>query len=331
MKIIGIGETVLDLLFKNSQPVAAVPGGSTFNAMVSLGRTAARQFEDLKLLVVTQMGDDQVGGIMSDFMKKNSLSTDAVIFNKGHQSTLSMAFLDSNNDAHYEFYRDSLPSERTLLQEYDANGRIQFCKNDIVLFGSFFAVESDKRELVKSILKDARDAGAIIYYDINFRKRHKGTLEQLRATVEENMAMCDFVRGSLEDINNLYFPESAPGQINTKEVYHNIISRFCRNFICTKGPNPVDLFSGDIHETVSVPRVNTVSTIGAGDNFNAGFIYGLVRYGVDKERSADMTSELWAETAGCAKKFSAAVCCSINNYVDEDFLETALLTPADTL
>jgi len=321
-KIVGIGETVLDLLFKNGQPVAAVPGGSTFNAMVSLGRTAAKKYQDTKLLMLTEMGDDQVGGIMSDFMQKNSLSTDAVIFKKGHQSTLSMAFLDSNNDAHYEFFRDSLPSESTLLEDYNANGRIQFCKNDIVLFGSFFAVEKDKRELVKSILKDAKDAGAIIYYDINFRKNHKGSLEELRSTVEENMAMCDFVRGSLEDINNLYCPEMEPRLINTKEIYHGIISKYCRNFICTKGPNPVDLFSGDIHETVSVPKVTPVSTIGAGDNFNAGFVYGIIANNITKDIAADMSSELWAETANCAKQFSAAVCCSINNYVDEDFLET---------
>ena len=37
-KIIGIGETVLDIIFKDGQPIGAYPGGSTFNAMVSLGR-----------------------------------------------------------------------------------------------------------------------------------------------------------------------------------------------------------------------------------------------------------------------------------------------------
>lgn len=35
--IIGIGETVLDVIFRNDNPTAAVPGGSTFNAMISLG------------------------------------------------------------------------------------------------------------------------------------------------------------------------------------------------------------------------------------------------------------------------------------------------------
>ena len=37
-KVIGIGETILDILFKDSQPTAAVPGGSVFNGIISLGR-----------------------------------------------------------------------------------------------------------------------------------------------------------------------------------------------------------------------------------------------------------------------------------------------------
>ena len=38
-RIIGLGETVLDIIFRNDQPLKAVPGGSTFNAMISIGRT----------------------------------------------------------------------------------------------------------------------------------------------------------------------------------------------------------------------------------------------------------------------------------------------------
>ena len=32
-KVIGIGETVLDIIFRDNQPIGAYPGGSTFNAI----------------------------------------------------------------------------------------------------------------------------------------------------------------------------------------------------------------------------------------------------------------------------------------------------------
>ena len=34
-KVIGIGETILDIIFRDGQPTAAVPGGSVFNGIVS--------------------------------------------------------------------------------------------------------------------------------------------------------------------------------------------------------------------------------------------------------------------------------------------------------
>ena len=41
-KVIGIGETVLDIIFKNDQPIGAVPGGSVFNGVISLGRSGCQ-------------------------------------------------------------------------------------------------------------------------------------------------------------------------------------------------------------------------------------------------------------------------------------------------
>ena len=52
-KVIGIGETVLDIIFKNNQPDTAAPGGSTFNSMVSLGRAGVSAY------FITEVGNNQ--------------------------------------------------------------------------------------------------------------------------------------------------------------------------------------------------------------------------------------------------------------------------------
>ena len=54
-KVIGIGETMLDIIFKNSKPIEAVPGGSTFNAIVSLGRAG------VPCTFFSEAGNDRVG------------------------------------------------------------------------------------------------------------------------------------------------------------------------------------------------------------------------------------------------------------------------------
>ena len=62
-KIIGIGETILDIIFRNNQPSHAVPGGSTFNTLISLGRLG------VPATFISEIGKDTVGDIIIDFMK----------------------------------------------------------------------------------------------------------------------------------------------------------------------------------------------------------------------------------------------------------------------
>ena len=54
-KVIGIGETILDIIFKNNQPIGAVPGGSMFNGLISLGRAG------LNATFISETGNDRVG------------------------------------------------------------------------------------------------------------------------------------------------------------------------------------------------------------------------------------------------------------------------------
>ena len=98
-KVIGIGETILDILFKDSQPTAAVPGGSVFNGIISLGRLG------VNVTFISETGNDKVGDIILKFMRENGVSTDHVnVFPEG-KSPVSLAFLNEQNDAEYLFYK----------------------------------------------------------------------------------------------------------------------------------------------------------------------------------------------------------------------------------
>src|SRR3712207_1302142 len=92
-KVIGIGETVLDIIFKNGQPVSAVPGGSAFNAIVSLGRSG------VNTTFISEAGNDRVGRYVIDFLKDNGVNADHVNVFPDSKSPISLAFLDEHNNA----------------------------------------------------------------------------------------------------------------------------------------------------------------------------------------------------------------------------------------
>lgn len=301
-KIIGIGETVLDIIFRDNQPIGAIPGGSTFNAIISLGRCGANT------TFISEAGNDRVGKLIIDFLNANGVDASNVNMFAGTKSPISLAFLNEQNDAEYIFYKDH-PHDQLDFSFPEIN------KDDIVIFGSFYAVNPVIRTQVTSLLEYARNAGAIIYYDVNFRPAHKNDVIKIKPNLLDNLGYADIVRGSKEDFETVY------GMSDADKIYRSEVSFYCRNFIFTNGAKPVEVFSttGKRYQ-YNVIDVPTVSTIGAGDNFNAGIIYGIVKNNITHEDIAcGLTDEQWNSIVSSAQLFSAECCKDIYNYVSVEF------------
>ncbi|WP_071147526.1 carbohydrate kinase family protein [Bacteroides ihuae] len=299
-KVIGIGETILDVIFENNQPSAAVPGGSVFNGIVSLGRMGV----DVRF--VSETGNDHVGKIILRFMEENNIPTDHVNVFPDGKSPVSLAFLNEKNDAEYIFYKE-YPKQRLDVIYPQIN------EDDIVIFGSFYALNPVLRDKMTELLELARERKAIIYYDPNFRSTHKDQAMRLTPIIIENLEYADIVRGSNEDFFYMY------GMKDVDKVYKDKIKFYCPNFIYTSGENCISLRSNRLSKEYTVAPIETVSTIGAGDNFNAGIIFGLLKYGVRYRDLDTINEETWDKIIQCGKDFSAEVCCSLNNSVSKDF------------
>lgn len=303
-KVIGIGETVLDIIFKNDRPIGAVPGGSVFNGIISLGRAG------VSTTFIGEAGNDRVGRRTTDFLRANGVNADNINVYPGSKSPISLAFLDDNNDAEYIFYKDH-PHDR-LDFIYPDIGR-----DDVVMFGSYYAVNPVIRPQVAGFLEHARSRGAILYYDVNFRASHSSEVMKLTPNILENLEYADIVRGSRDDFEVMFH------KTDPDVIYRSEVAFYTRKFICTQGALPVELRAeGGLAKQYPVIETSTVSTIGAGDNFNAGFVYGLIRYGITRDIiDAGLTPEQWDNVIGCAQMFSANCCQSINNSIDTEFGE----------
>lgn len=300
-KVFGIGETIYDILFRQGQPVAAVPGGSVFNGLISLGRTG------LDCTFITEIGADLVGQNILGFMKQNGINTDYVSCYQGKKTAISLAFLDDNNDAHYSFYKDypnnRLDFEMPLIK-----------KNDIVAFGAYFALNPVLKDKVRPFLNYAKQQGAILYYDLNFRDNHKHEVEELQDIFKENYAIADIVRGSHEDFINLY------GHDDCHRIYDEI-SKYCPRFICTRGKDGVLVIDHGKEYNFSSRPIVPVSTIGAGDNFNAGILYGLFKGNILRDNLDSLSKEDWSRLIGYGIEFGSEACMSTSNYVSVDFAQ----------
>lgn len=301
-KVIGIGETIFDIIFQGGQPTASVPGGSTFNSIISLGRTGT------PVTFISETGNDHVGNIILDFMRENGVSTDYVQVYPDGKSAISLAFLNEQSDAQYQFYKD-YPACRLEVDFPTIE------KDDIVIFGSYFALNPVLRAKMSEFLDYARRQEALIYYDVNFRSTHAGEVVKLTPTIIENLEYADIVRGSEDDFHYMY------GLTDADAIYRQKVSFYCPQFICTHGSKGISLRTRELSKEYAVPAITPVSTIGAGDNFNAGILFGLLRYRIRRDDLPTLTERDWDDIIRCGTDFSTHACMSINNYVSREFAE----------
>ncbi len=295
MHIYAVGETILDIIFKGVEPQTAKPGGSSFNASITLGRLGA------PITFISEMGKDRVGDLIQDFMEQNGVDASHLSRFEDGQSAIALAFLNELSDAEYQFYKD-YPHQRLAVEFPD------FQPNDLLMFGSFYALNPGIRPRVKELLEKADKSGATIVYDPNFRSTHNPERSELIPHIKENMDLSTLVRASDQDLLNIFEAR------NANEAWEEV-GKHCDALVYTANSEGVYLRTDSLSIHMEVDRIKPISTIGAGDTFNAGLLFGIWKNGYVREEIKTLTQSQWEELIGMAMHFSRAVCLSYDNYL----------------
>ena len=271
------------------------------NTAVSLGRAGIR------VEFIGEIADDLPGELILRFLKDNHVGTKFVDRYHSGKTTLALAFLNEKADADYSFYAD-LPKKRL-----NVNFPVTTA-HDIVLFGSFYSLMDGIHDWLKTFLTLARQNQTLILYDPNFRKDHSKELNHVMPLILENLFFADIIRGSNEDFLHIF---AIP---DPKAVYTRIRRRDNQVLIYTKSYEPVSVLVTKQTISVPVPVIEPVSTVGAGDAFNAGLIEAMIGVGVRIENLENLSRDEWKQIAVNAICFSQNVCMSFDNYIRKDFL-----------
>jgi len=295
-----IGETVLDVIFKDGKLLAARPGGSMLNSAVSLGRSG------IPVHFISEFGMDSAGHLIDCFLRENGVDTRFVDrFNDG-KTSVALAFLDGNNNAEYTFFRVLPKARLKLLFPNPAAG-------DIVLFGSFFSLDKGVRSKVVRFIRKARNSGALVIFDPNFRKPHLKELAVLRPWILENISLADIVRGSDEDFIHIF------GVRKGCDAYSKVRKSGCPMLIYTRNRKGVEVFCGKYQQNFTVPPIKPESTIGAGDAFNAGLISGLIALGKEgmvlEQGRWNVGRHSWKPLVERGIAFATDVCLALDNSI----------------
>jgi len=287
-----LGNTNYDIVFNAESFSTATPGGSKLNTAVSLGRLKQ------PVSFISRVGKDILGSRIEGFLKKNRVATTHFLLDKHIKTNLALAFLDDEKNASYVHYG----SEKTAFPPPE----VDFSGSDYLLFGSMFAVAKPTDLLTEEIVKRAIKSKSLIIYDPNMRKKCSSSQHSYKQAVLKRMHQSHIIKLSDEDLEALGMkPQDLKAIMGGKYL------------IVTQRDKEVLFFSDKVNLQVTTEQITPLSTIGAGDGFNAGLISALYNRKVKAGQLHELSAEEWREVIASGNRVAAGVCKQKENYISQ--------------
>lgn len=309
MHIVCLGELLVDMfpmeLGKSHAEVSAfrkAPGGGPANVAVAARRLGAQS------AFIGKVGDDPFGHWLVDVMRQEGVETCGMVVDPAARTTMNvMAQPDAN---HYDclFYRN--PGADTLLRpgELDAN---LLRSTRAFHFGSLSLTDEPARSAAYEAARIAREAGALVSFDVNYRPTLWKNPDEALTVVSEAIPLANVLKvneGELALLSGQALGLGAEGwEERVASASQKLLALGPSLIIVTLGPHGALYRTRDASGYAPGFSVPTVDATGCGDAFIAGLLWQLVREWPGLSRPAGGASPATAELLPGILRYANAV------------------------
>jgi fructokinase len=256
--IVVAGEVLVDLVSGGDGCFQAHPGGGPANAAVALARLG------VDCAFLGRLSRDAFGTQLSEWLSGNGVDLSMAV-RCDEPTTLAVATLQPSGSAAYSFYWQG--TSNWAWTELEFPGELPPGVQALHI-GSLATVVEPAAQYVDRLVRAS--AGAVTtFVDPNFRPPMDRP-DAARTRLDEWVRICDIVKVSVDDLVYAY-ADDEPFDVAERWAAGNDTV-----VLVTDGALGAHAFfcSEHLHAPATVSQV-VVDTIGAGDSFGAGFLYGL--------------------------------------------------------
>ncbi len=266
-RVVAIGECMVELRSTAPGRFQQTFGGDTLNTVVYMARLGPP--EALSLAYVTALGDDPFSDEMVARWREERIETDLVARLPGRLPGLYVIAADERGERRFYYWR-SAAAARDMLRAPMADRLPERLRAaDLVyLSGNSMAIlDRESRARLLDFLKIARDGGARIAFDSNYRPVNWASRDDARHWMGEIVKSCDIALPSFDDEAALF------GDPTPEATCARLLALGVREAVVKNGALPCRIASNGRQEDVPAETVaHPVDTTAAGDSFNAAYL-----------------------------------------------------------
>ena len=313
--VISMGRVSMDLFaeqigrpFEQVESFATSVGGSPTNIAIGTSRLG------LRAAVMTAVGADKVGEFVRANLRKENVSTRYVLQKTTGNCRTGLAAVSVAPPDSFPltFYREN-PAD--IYIDISDVQTIDFTKTRVLLLSGSALARGDGRDATFAAAERARAANVTVFLDLDLRPDQWHDPRAYGVNVRALLPLIDVIIGTEEESYAALFENTSPAsssviepltdrQKNTLMTGIASLKPAKSVWLLKQGASGVRVYADTTDDAVHVAGfpVEIVNTVGAGDAFASGLIYGFVQRWswVDAARFANACGALVVNRHGCS-------------------------------
>ncbi|HCO28945.1 MAG TPA: hypothetical protein DIT54_05930, partial [Lachnospiraceae bacterium] len=253
----GVSESGMRLFEQN-------PGGAPANMLTASTRLG------MKTAFIGKVGTDMHGTFLKEVLEEQHICTKGMVFDENFFTTLAFVELSETGERKFSFARKPGADTKLRLEEIDKKLLEQ---TKVFHFGSLSLTDEPCRTATMEAVKYAKEQGAIISYDPNYRELLWESKEQAIEQMRRPIPYVNVLKISDEET------ELMTGESDPIKASERLVEQGISIVVVTLGEKGALVRTKEGYSIVSGFASKVVDTTGAGDSFWGGFISRIVASG----------------------------------------------------
>ena len=289
MKVVTLGEAMIRYSTKGFTPLESATelemrvAGAEANVAVACARLG------LQATWISKLTDNPLGRFIESEIRRHGVTTEIIWTEQFRVGTYYIEFGAKPRPTRV-FY-DRKDSAVSHLTPEEVNWKIVRDANLFHITGITPALSASCQAVTERAMQEARSAGTLVSFDVNYRSK-LWAAEEARRVLAELLPLADIIFVSLEE---------AAGVFKIQGDDKEIVEKFAQEFsssssvvVLTLGERGALARHGKELRRIGIYPVETVDPIGTGDAFAAGFLFGYLTRGQSLEQALEWGAALAA-------------------------------------